>query len=162
MSALPAIARDPGSARRSRGIAAVEFVVTAPLMLLLLLAGTEIGRAFVQYATLSHTIRDSARFVSENAISGTTGVVSLTATVITQARNLAVYGNVLGTGNAKLPGYLPAHVTVVDAGNNNIRVSVSYPYRPMLGPRLPTIILGSGPISQVFNMQAAVTMRAIS
>ncbi len=100
--------------------------------------------------------------MSENAIVGTTGVVSLTATVITQAQNLAVYGNVAGTGNPKLPEYLPSHVTVVDAGNNNIRVSASYPYQPMLGQVLPTIVLGSGPISQNFSMQVAVTMRAIS
>jgi Flp pilus assembly protein TadG len=33
---------------RVRGIAAVEFVVTAPFLLLLLVAGAEIGRAFVQ------------------------------------------------------------------------------------------------------------------
>lgn len=162
MNPFAATRREPQAARRSRGIAVVEFVITAPFMLLLLLGSTELGRAFVQYATLSHSIRDSARFVSENAISGTTGVVSLTATVITQAQNLAVYGNVAGTGNARLPAYQPSHVTVVDAGNSNIRVTASYPYQPMLGPMLPTIIMGSGPISQTFNMQVAVTMRAIS
>ncbi len=162
MSLFPSTRREPLNPRRSHGIAVVEFVIAAPFMLLLLLAGTEIGHAFVQYATLSHSIRDSARFVSENAIAGTTGVVSLTNTVITQAKNLAVYGNVAGTGNAKLPDYQPTHVTVVDAGGNNIRVTASYPYQPMLGPVLPTIVMGSGPISQTFSMQVAVTMRAIS
>jgi hypothetical protein len=73
-----------------------------------------------------------------------------------------VYGNIAGTGNAKLPNYQPGHVQVLDAGNSNIQVTVSYPYQPMLGVTLPTIVVGTGPISQTFNMQAAVTMRAIS
>lgn len=162
MTATPTSLREFQGPRQSRGIAVVEFVITAPFLLLLLLAGAELGRAFVQYATLSHSIRDSARFVSDNAINGTTGVVDLENVVITQARNLAVYGNIAGTGNAKLPNYQPAHVQVIDAGNSNIRVTASYPYQPMLGGTLPSIVMGSGPISQTFNMQVAVTMRAIS
>jgi Flp pilus assembly protein TadG len=162
MTATPASLRESRGPGRSRGIAVVEFVITAPFLLLLLLAGAELGRAFVQYATLSHSIRDSARFVSDNSIIGTTGVVSLSNAVITQARNLAVYGNIAGTGNAKLPNYQPSHIQVIDAGNNNVRVTASYPYQPMLGITLPTIVMGTGPISQTFNMQVAVTMRAIT
>ena len=162
MTATLTSLREPRGARRSRGIAVVEFVITAPFLLLLLLAGAELGRAFVQYATLSHSIRDSARFVSDNAINGTTGVVDLDNAIITQARNLAVYGNIAGTGNAKLPNYLPGQIQVINVGNSNIQVTASYPYQPMLGVTLPTIVMGTGPISQTFNMQVAVTMRAIS
>jgi hypothetical protein len=131
-------------------------------LLLLLLAGAEIGRAFVQYATLSYSIRDSARFVSENSINGTTGVVVLTPAMIAEARNLAVYGNIAGTGNAKLPDYQTSQVVVIDAGNDNIQVIATYPYQAMLGLALPTFGFGSGSIPFTFNMQIAVTMRAIS
>jgi Flp pilus assembly protein TadG len=162
MMNLPAALREFRSPHRLRGIAAVEFVLTAPLLLLLLFASAEIGRAFVQYATLSYSIRDTARFVSEHAIRDTTGVVDLTGAVTTQARNLAVYGNIAGTGNARLPYYQTSQVVVINAGNNNIRVTATYPYQSMLGPVLPTFGTGTGPISQTFNMQIAVTMRAIS
>jgi Flp pilus assembly protein TadG len=140
----------------------VEFVLTAPLLLLLLFGSAEIGRALVQYTTLSYSIRDTARFVSEHSINGTTGVVNVTGTVTTQAKNLAVYGNIAGTGNARLPNYQPSQVAVINAGNNNIRVTATYPYQSMLGPVLPTFGTGTGTISQTFNMQIAVTMRAIS
>jgi Flp pilus assembly protein TadG len=157
-----AVSREFRSPRWSQGIAAVEFVITAPLLLLLLLAGAEIGRAFVQYATLSYSIRDSARFVSEHSINGTTGVVVLDPVMIAEAKNLAVYGNIAGTGNAKLPNYQASQVAVINAGNDNVRVTATYPYQPMLGPALPTFGTGAGPISLTFNMQIAVTMRAIS
>ena len=62
--------RDLPAARRSRGMAAVEFVITVPLLLLVMLVVVELGRAFVQYDTLSYSVRNSARFVTENAIDG--------------------------------------------------------------------------------------------
>ena len=153
--------REIGGPRRARGLAAVEFVIVVPFMLFLMLAGAELGRAFVQYQTLSYLVRHSARYVSENSISGTTGVVSVSALTIARARNLAVYGNIQGTGHPRLPLYQGSQVQVVDAGSDNIRVTATYPYQPMIGPALPRFGTGPGaPVS--FNMQIAVTMRAIS
>jgi Flp pilus assembly protein TadG len=148
--------------RRARGVAAVEFVVTAPFLLLLLLAGAELGRAFVHYATLSYSVRQSARYVSEHSLNGTTGVVLLTATTISRARNLAVYGNILGTGSPRLPDYQTSQVEVANAGGDNVRVTALYPYQPMLGAFLPDMGYGGGSTAMAFNMQIAVTLQAIS
>jgi Flp pilus assembly protein TadG len=147
---------------RVRGIAAVEFVVTAPFLLLLLVAGAEIGRAFVQYQTLSYSVRQSARYASENSINGTTGVVNLSILTITRAQNLAVYGNILGTGTAKLPGYQTGQVQVVNAGGDNIQVTATYPYQPMIGPVFPMLGFGPGPDPGGYSMRFGVTIRAIS
>lgn len=147
---------------RMRGLAAVEFVFVAPLMLFLLLAGAELGRAFVQYQTLSYLVRHSARYVSENSINGTTGVVGIDTQTITRARNLAVYGNIQGTGQPRLPLFQGSQVQIVDAGNDNVRVTANYPYQPMIAPVLPNFGVGSGSGPGAFNMQIAVTLRAIS
>lgn len=146
--------------RGQRGLAAVEFVICAPVMLLLLLGCAELGRAFIHYATLSYAVRNATRFVTENAINGTTGVVQLTNDRITQARNLAVFGNVGGSGTPRLPRFQVSHVAVVNAGGGNIRVTATYPYQPMLGPALPNF--GQGSVGVNFNMVIAATMRAIS
>jgi len=148
--------------RRCRGVAAVEFVITAPLLIFLMLAAAEVGRAFVHYDRLSYSIRSSARFVSENAIEGTTGVVSLSGSMIAEARCLAVHGNVACSGDRVLPNFQTRHVTVASAGNDNIRVTASYPYQSMLGAVLPTFGLGGGSIPLAFNMRIVVTMRAIT
>jgi Flp pilus assembly protein TadG len=125
MSRSAAPHRRVSASRRQRGLAAVEFVVTAPFVLLLLLACAEVGRAFVHYATLTYSVRDAVRFVSTNALNGTTGVVELSGTAISQAKNLAVYGSIDGTGVAKLPLYQIGHVDIVDAGDSNIRCRAS-------------------------------------
>jgi Flp pilus assembly protein TadG len=157
--------RDPGNMRggqmrRHRGLATVEFVVTAPFVLFLLLAGAEIGRAFIHYSTLSYGVRVAARFVSTHSINGTTGVVELTDTTIAEAQNLAVYGHTAGTGDPRLPSLQPTHVGVADVGDSNIRVTATYPYQPMLGAVLPGLVGNS--INLGFTMAIAVTMRSIS
>jgi len=152
--------RQERTPRRQRGLATVEFVVTAPFVLFMLLASAEIGRAFIHYATLSYGVRDATRFVSTHAINGTTGVVLLSGTTITQAQNLAVYGHVGGTGNPRLPSLQPGQIAVEDVGDSNIEVTATYPYQPMLGAVLPGFL--GNPINLGFTMVVAVTMRAIS
>jgi Flp pilus assembly protein TadG len=139
--------RDP---HRSRGFAAVEFVLTVPVLVLLILVAVELGRAFIQYDTLSYSVRNSARFVSAHAIAGA-DVVNISGNVATRARNLAVFGSEADTGDPVLPGFTPGQVEVVNVGNNNIEVRATYPYQPIIGTILPT-----------FDMRIAVTMRAIS
>ena len=60
--------------RWQRGLALVEFVVTAPFVLLLLLGSAEIGRALIHYSTLTYGVRDATRFVTTHALNGTTGI----------------------------------------------------------------------------------------
>ena len=60
--------RESAGPRFERGVAAVEFVVTAPFLVFLMLAVAEVGRALVHYSTLSYGVRDSARFVTEHSI----------------------------------------------------------------------------------------------
>lgn len=148
--------------QRSRGVAAVEFAIAAPLLLFTMLATAEVGRAFVHYHTLSLAVRDSARYVSEHAIEGTTGVVELSDETIARARNLAVYANPGGAGDPVLPDFEADDVTVVDAGGDNIRVTAVYPYRPMIGAVLPAFGGQGDDVALDFAMQIVVTMRAIS
>lgn len=148
-------------ARGSRGLAAVEFILSVPLLLLVMFAVVEIGRALVQYDTLSYAVRDSARFVSENAIAGTSGVVEITAPVRQQAQRLVVFGNAAGSGQACLPGLKAADVEVVQSGPYDVEVRAAYPYQPIVFDLLPTFGYGDS-IPLALTMRIAVTMRAIS
>lgn len=154
-----------GSKRRmhatQRGVAVVEFTIALPLLLLLFMAVAEFGRAFLQYSTLTHSVRDSARFVASKALRGQAGTVYLDTPLVTSARNLAVYGNAAGTGEPLLPGLTGANVTVRDLGGGNISVVVAYPYQPMIGTALPNV-LGGSDFATNFTLSAEVVVRAIS
>ncbi len=142
------------------GIASVEFTLTLPLLLLLLLATAELGRMLSQYDTLTKAVRDGARYLAANALSGSTSTVQITSQVQTQTQCLVVTGNVNGTGSALLPGLAVGNVTVSDAGNGYVSVSASYTYQPMLGA-LPTFGLTASPISLAIPLTTTVVMRAL-
>jgi hypothetical protein len=146
--------------RKQRGLALVETAVVSPVILFLLLIAAEVTNAFVDHNTLTKAARDGARYVAGNALLGTTGVVNLSAPVILRTRNLVVYGNIAGFGSPHLPGLAIGNVQVQNAGNNNIRVTVTYAYSGILGNSLPAFGFGGDP-SLALNLSATVTMRAL-
>ena len=88
------------SARFQQGAAIVEFALVLPLLLVMTFIVTEFGRALMQYSTLTKSAREGARYLS----------MQLPGTGTTAARNLVVYGNTAGTGNALVAGLSLSHV----------------------------------------------------
>ena len=140
--------------KKQRGIAAVEFAIAVPILLLLMLATAELGRAIYQYNTLAKAVRDGVRYLSSEALKGTTGVMKQGAEwidVSDKAKNVVVFGNPAGTGNRVLPDLIASQVAAtkeVDA--IHVRVGVTYPYVPLFGN-----------ILVAFNMTPAAIMRAL-
>lgn len=137
----------------------MEFAIGAPLLFFLMLAIVEIGRAFVQYTVLSNAVRNAARHLAIEALRGSTGTVVLTNQIVTETRNLAVYG-AIGGGTAILPGLATGQVNVTNAGGGNVTVSATYPYSALTGASLPTFGAGGSPVPLSFNMSVTVTLRA--
>ena len=143
------------------GIAMVELTIVLPVILLLILGVTEIGRALIRYNALTKSVQDGARHAAAFAIRGSTGVVDIDAQLTSEVQNVVVYGNPDGTGSPILDGLVAGQVALTDIGGGEIRVDATYPYVPLFGTGIPTFGLGSGPLSLAFNMQAAVNMRAL-
>ena len=144
---------------RSKAVAIVEFIIVLPIWLILIMATAEFGRAFMQYNTLTKSVRDGVRYVAANALVGSTGVVSINGTVQVQAQNLVVYGNTAGTGSAILPGLTTGAVTVAGAGGGNVSLSVTYPYASIFG-FVPGFFYGGNTATNGYSLQAAITLRA--
>jgi Flp pilus assembly protein TadG len=140
-------------------VAIVELVVALPLMLILIMATAEFGRAFLQYATLSQGVQDGKRYVISRAMSGSTGNIVVTQDVVDATRNLVVFGNTVGTGDAALSGLTTQDVSVASIGGGYIRVSGSYRYDPVF-PSIPMFGFGED-VATLFTFQAAVVGRAL-
>ena len=145
--------------RHQRGLALVEAVITLPLLLFVMLAASEFTFAFVQHTTITKAARDGARYAAEEAIDGTL-TMNVNAALIDETRRLVVYGNKAGTGTPVVNNLTVNEVTVSDVGNNNVEVTVTYPYTGILGTVLPSFGYGTD-ISLIFSMSATVTMRAL-
>lgn len=146
---------------RQSGVAALEFAIALPVLLLLLLATAEVGRLLSQYDTLTKAVRDATRYLASNALGGSTGVVVITPQVQTQTQNLVVTGNVNGTGGALLPGLVVGNVTVTTVDSAHVSVTASYNYQPLFGAVMPTFGTGSGSVSFSFPLIATCVMRGL-
>ncbi len=163
------------SQRRQRGLAMVEFVVTAPMLLLLLFGTVVFGEFLINYSTLNDGVRNAARYVAGAASNGTDGTLvtgSTWSTLAAQGQNLAVYGNVNGNVNGAgplLPGLTVGEITVTPVPANaltvppnpynKIIVSAAYPYRSLFGASMPDFF--GGTIATNFTLSISTTMIAL-
>jgi hypothetical protein len=150
----------PGTSanRRQRGLAVTEMVLVLPLVLLLILATAEFGRALWQYNVLTQSVRDAARHAAGDGLFGSTGVVVITDNLRREVQNLAVYGNTVGSGAPLLAGHTPGDVTIEPAPGGDVLVRSRYGYTPLFG-RIPDF-RGGGTVT-AFDFEAAVRMRAL-
>ncbi len=146
---------------RQRGAVLVEMVLVTPILLILLMVTADLTRAFIDHNTVTKAVRNGARYVSKNAIEGSTGLVNIDATLANETRNLVVYGSINGGASPVVPGLTLANITVVQiAGTNDIEVTATYALGGLLGPVLLTNFYTSNTISAARTLRAAVTMRA--
>jgi hypothetical protein len=121
------------SRQRQQGLAMVEFTLVLPVLLLLMLAFGEFGRMLYQYNVLLQASRDAGRFVASNAWDSTLGAVSLGSTLLTQTKNVAVYGVPANTGTAVVSGLTTGNVVVAAVGTDHVRVTITYTFCPVIG-----------------------------
>jgi Flp pilus assembly protein TadG len=149
-----------GRCGSQRGAAIVEFIIALPLLLFLMLATAELGRALFQYNILNKAVQNGARHAAAYALLGSTGTIAITDELITETSNVVVYGNTTGAGAAQLPGLSTADVTVGNAGGNMVSVTTVWTYRPMLTSDLMTFGQTS-PVRMTIPLRASVVMRAL-
>jgi Flp pilus assembly protein TadG len=147
------------SARSQQGIAIVEFVIAAPVVLFIGMAIAEMGNAILQYNTLTQSLRDGARELATLARDGDTGSIELTSAELITVNNLVAYG-MPGTGTAVVPGLTPGNVTVTNRGDMTFSIRVDYPYQPLLLGGIPKFYT-SGNIDNAFIMRAEMIVRAL-
>ena len=121
--------------QRQQGLALVEFTLVLPLLLLLLLAFGEFGRMLYQYNVLLQASRDADRFVASQAWDSTLGKVALSNTLLTQTKNVAVYGVPIQTDSAVVSGLTPemVEVAVAEEMPDHVRVTITYTFCPVIG-----------------------------
>lgn len=148
----------PGQAQR--GVAMVEFAITLPLLLLLLLAIAELGRMLYHYNNLLQANRDAVRYLAGQAWNANLGKVEIDPLVEARTKNLAVYGvPVAQPGNEVVPGLRTDDVTVGTLGSEHVQVRISYVFRPVIGTGLPALIGDAIPLN--FPLVATTVMRGL-
>ena len=85
--------------------------VVVPVAISLMVGGVDFGWALSTQATASKSVRDAARYLGSLRAGECDGQTA-------SAQNLAVYGNLAGTGNPLVPNW-----SVSGGTNNNVNVT---------------------------------------
>ena len=108
----------PKSAASQSGAALLELALILPMLLVMALAVTELGRALWHYKVLAQSTREAARYLS----------MQTPGTGVEQARNLVLHGKLAGGGAYQLSGLTaaqPVRVSWQRQGSSLALVSVT-------------------------------------
>lgn len=117
------------------GTALLEMAIVLPVSVALFIGVIEVGRAYFTRATGEKSIRAAVRYLTNLPASGictTTG--SPTGWGVLRAQNLALYGNVQGTGSVRVAGWSVGDITVTSsvcpiAAGAMIKISATVPFK---------------------------------
>ncbi|MGO4642041.1 TadE/TadG family type IV pilus assembly protein [Mesorhizobium sp. 2RAF45] len=103
--------------RDSRGAVLVEMTIVAPLMLTLSAGVFEFGNLIHDKLLMEAGLTDGARYGARcnSQMYTDSGLAAINCADL--ATNIAVFGNVAGTGNARVSGWQKANVTVTIAAS---------------------------------------------
>ncbi|MEI8633725.1 pilus assembly protein [Vibrio sp. PP-XX7] len=146
----PQIIREAGPVLpRQSGIAAVEFIITVPVVLLILASVVEFGTALVRYNTLNKMVQNGARY-AVTEIYGTASSDQIAN--VSDIKNVVLYGRASGGTTPLLVGVTADNITVIHL-NKFVSVTASYQYTPLMSI-VPTDIIDFN-----LNLSASAVMR---
>jgi hypothetical protein len=115
-------------AREESGAALIETIIVLPVMIVFLVGILEFGMLLFAKLQVETGLRDAARYLARCQ----PGFGCSQAT----ARNIAVFGNIAGTGTARVEGWGIGDVTISAAAGLGLPVRVStdfdYPGSPLI------------------------------
>ncbi|MEF1309660.1 pilus assembly protein [Vibrio mytili] len=142
------------SNRYQSGLAALEFIICLPVLLMLTVLLIDVSRAFIQYTEINKALQNGVRY----AVVDTYGTLDFSSIADSgKIRNVVVYGSPTATGNPVLRYIEPGDVDVFETTTNGIKeveVKVTYIYEPIFS-RLPFT-----DSSLAFEIGASTKMRA--
>jgi hypothetical protein len=104
--------------RKERGQSLIEFALTAPMLIVLLLGLVEMGHAFNSYMTIVASSRDSARMAAQLGVTSNNARTTLLNLVVTETERLE---------NAPIPVGSPTSTGSPTSGNHGTNCGTSDP-----------------------------------
>ncbi len=144
--------------KKQKGLAAIEFTMVLPFLLLLIFACSEFGRLMFQYNALNKTVRDASRYLTAKAKTGTNDEISISGVTWAEVKNLIRYGQSVSS-TTLLPNLNDEDISFTINGDF-ITITVVYNWQPIFSDTFTTFGLGND-IDLSFPLVSTYTMRAL-
>ncbi|MDC5823067.1 pilus assembly protein [Vibrio europaeus] len=112
-----------------QGLAAVEFVVAAPVLILLLMAIMEFGNALISYNTLNKMAQNGIRHATTH-IAGSASYDQIAD--ISEIKNIVIYGHSsVGASSTPIMENVSTSDVAVNHSNGYVTITISHDYIPL-------------------------------
>ncbi len=114
---------------KQKGLAAVEMLIAAPVLILLLMAIIEFGNALVSYTTLNKMVQNGVRHATTD-IAGSASYDQIAN--VDEIKNIVVYGHTtVADGSTPMLANVSTSDVVVTHSNGYVTVTVNHNYTPI-------------------------------
>ncbi|WP_047048590.1 TadE/TadG family type IV pilus assembly protein [Vibrio mexicanus] len=136
--------------KKQQGVAAIEFLITIPILLLFLVGLTEIGNILITYNTLNKLSQNGARYAVVD-VYGT--AASSPIADESDIKRVVVYGdkNATDASTALVNGLTTSDVQVTTVGSY-VTVTINHTYEPVMGDLNTTGLSFSLPLTASTKM----------
>jgi len=142
---------------KQKGASILEFLVIVPILFTLSITAIEFGSIFTRLNTLTKSVQDATRFLSDSSANK-----SNTDAQKTIATNLIKYGTV-GTGPQIMLGeFVLSDKDITNPDADHVQISVVYKHTPISGQALSKLLqwVGDGDgIDLAIDLNASSVMR---
>lgn len=116
--------------KKQRGLAAVEMIISIPVLLLVMMAITEFGNAFIRYNTLNKMAQNGVRYATTN-ISGSASYDQIAD--VSEIKNIVIYGHSsVGEESTPMVEGVSTSDVAVSHSNGYVTITISHEYIPMM------------------------------
>lgn len=126
------------SLAKQTGLAAVEFVVAAPIMIFIFMATVELASALIQYNTMGKMVQNGVRHATVELLGTSSTNPCLQTGMVDAAKDIVVYGQVVGSevDPSSVPSPILDSITKekvsITCLNSYITVTITDQYTPKI------------------------------
>lgn len=151
------------SIKNQKGIAVIEMTLVLPFLLLILFATAEFSRLLYQYNALTNTVRNATRYMSNNALNGSSNTVLISPVIEDNTVRILTFGYLLPVSSTTLPILPNLENSIISFSTSEdkfVTLTVSYPWTPIFSNSLPSFVSAES-FDLSFPLVISYTMRAI-
>ncbi|MEL7290863.1 MAG: TadE/TadG family type IV pilus assembly protein [Pseudomonadota bacterium] len=117
---------------RQKGLAAVEMLITVPILVAILLAITEFGHAFIQYNTINKMAQNGVRHATADILGTGSTVPCNNATTVSDTINVVLYGRTSAANATPVMEGVTAEDVTMSCAGKYVTITVNHQYTPII------------------------------
>ncbi|KGY12563.1 hypothetical protein NM22_10345 [Vibrio tubiashii] len=120
--------------KNQSGLAAVEFVISAPILIFIFMAIVELASALIEYNTMAKMVQNGVRHATVELLGTSSSNPCSQSSVVSSTKDIVVYGQIIASGSTASPilDSIGKEKVSVTCSSSYITVTITHEYAPQI------------------------------